>query len=324
MIRRPLVVLLAVSLVALATFAQAQQSALSLSSGGRTIHVFPTTGLHATLPPATGPLLYNGGPVMQTANTYAIFWVPSQLQNGTPTSMTAHYQTVQKNMLTDYPAHGLDNNNTQYYQINGSTAKYIKNVGKFAGSYVDSNPYPASGCFDNATPAGCITDAQLIAEIQRVMNLKGWTGGLTKMFLMFTSSGEGSCFDSSSTQCAYTYYCAYHGMFNIGSTQVVYSNEPFGNTSTCQIQGAPSPNADPQADAAATAASHELTEAITDPTARDGWFTSAGYEIGDLCAYVYGSNTWDGGLANEMWNGHFYLLQTEWDNHLNGCVQVGP
>jgi hypothetical protein len=260
---------------------------------------------------------------MQTANTYAIFWVPSQLQNGAPTSMTAHYQTVQKNMLTDYPAHGLDNNNTQYYQINGSTAKYIKNVGKLAGSYVDTNPYPASGCSDSATPGNCITDAQLIAEIQRVMNLKGWTGGLSKMFLMFTSSGEGSCFDSSNTQCAYTYYCAYHSYYMNGATPVIYSNEPFGSTTNCQIANAPSPNNDPQADAAATAASHELTEAITDPLI-DAWLTSNNYEIGDLCAYVYGSNTWDGGLANEMWNGHFYELQTEWDNHLNGCVQVGP
>ena len=52
-------------------------------------------------------------------------------------------------------------------------------------------------------------------------------------------------------------------------------------------------------------------------------------ENGDLCAtYVaasmYGTNTWDGGLANQMWNGRFYEVQTEWDNHTGGCAQVGP
>jgi hypothetical protein len=77
------------------------------------------------------------------------------------------------------------------------------------------------------------------------------------------------------------------------------------------------------ADTAATAASHELTEAITDPLL-NAWFTSTGEEIGDLCAFNYGVNTWDRGKANQSWNGHFYELQQEYDNHNGSCVQVGP
>jgi hypothetical protein len=108
---------------------------------------------------------------------------------------------------------GIDNNNTQYYQILGSTTTYIQNAAGviltngFAGSFVDNAPYPASGCSDTATPSNCITDAQIQAEIQRVMALMGWTSGPNKMFLLYTSSGEGSCLGSS---CAYTQYCAYH------------------------------------------------------------------------------------------------------------------
>ena len=86
---------------------------------------------------------------------------------------------------------------------------------------------------------------------------------------------------------------------------------------------APSPNLDPVADAAATVASHELTEATTDPLG-NAWFSSFGNEIGDLCAYKYGTLTWDSTNANEMWNGNFYLLQQEYDNHVGDCVQVGP
>jgi len=318
------IVVLLLATMSLTAMASAQQSPLTISNGSNVAHIFPTIGLKASLPAApTGALLYHGGSVMQTANTYAIFWVPTTLQNGSPTSMPAAYQTVQKNMLTDYPGHGLDNNNTQYYQ-GTTTKKYIQNVGKLAASFVDTQPYPASGCHDTATPGNCITDAQLVAEIQRVMTLKAWTGGLTKMFLVFTSSGEGSCFDSTNASCAYTQYCAYHSYFTNGAgATVVYSNEPFGNTSVCQLPGTPSPNNNPTADAAATSASHELTEAITDPQL-NAWFDASGNEIGDLCAYIYGSNTWDAGLANEMWNGRFYELQTEYDNHLAGCVQVGP
>jgi hypothetical protein len=77
------------------------------------------------------------------------------------------------------------------------------------------------------------------------------------------------------------------------------------------------------ADAAASIASHELTEATTDPLL-NAWFTSSGYEIGDLCAYNYGTNTWDSGKANQMWGGNFFELQQMYDNHQAGCVQVGP
>ena len=247
----------------LAILATAQSSPFTISNGSSTVHVFPTIIIHTAAPPPTGPLIYHGGPVMTATNTYAIFWVPPTLQNGKATSMSAAYQTIQKNVLADYAGHGIDNNNTQYYQ--GSTSKkYIQNSGQLAGSFVDTSAYPASGCNDPATPGNCITDAQLQTEIERVMTLKGWSGGLGKMFLVFTSSGEGSCMGGA--QCAYTTYCAYHGFFTNSSAQtVIYSNEPYGNTAVCQAPGTPSPNGNPVADAASTAATHELTEAITDP-----------------------------------------------------------
>src|SRR5262249_356681 len=156
---------------------------------------------------------------------------------------------------------------------------------------------------------------------QKVMALQGWTGGLNKMFFLFTSSGEGSCFDASSTSCAYVQYCAYHGYFFSGLTPVIYANQPFGNPSTCQVFGTPSRTAAVGADPTGPAVSHELSEAITDPLL-DAWYTATGYENGDLCAYNYGVNTWDAGKANQMWNGNFYELQQEWDNHTGACVQL--
>jgi len=55
-------------------------------------------------------------------------------------------------------------------------------------------------------------------------------------------------------------------------------------------------------DIAATALSHELTEAITDPLLNAWYGTDLGHEIGDLCAYYYGYESWGGGLANEFWD----------------------
>jgi hypothetical protein len=304
-----------------------QFSPLTLISGDSIAHIFPTVNEAGALgvPGAdSGPLLYHGGPIISSVTTYAIFWLPAsgKLQNGASTSLSAHYQAVQDNMLADYPGHGIDNNNTEYYETSGTITTYIHNAGGLGGSDVDTDAYPASGCTDHDTPGNCITDAQIRAEIEKVMSVKGWTGGINKIFLLFTSSGEGSCFSSSSSSCAYTQYCAYHSYVS-GTTPIIYGNEPYGNTTFCQVGGTPSPNNDAAADTATTAASHEVSEAITDPEL-NAWYTGQGNEIGDLCAYIYGTNTWDSGKANQMWNGHFYELQKEFDNHAGSCAQVGP
>src|SRR5579859_2537652 len=198
----------ALGLIATATV-RAQESAspltITTATGGRA-HIMPLasdTNTLAGLAGDPGPLLYHGGPVMQTVVIYPIFWLPSKLQNGGATGFSAKYAVVQIKMLNDYVGHGLGNNNTQYSQT--SPTAYIQNKGGVGGFYVDTTPYPASGCTDSATPGNCLSDAQIQAEISNVMAIKGWTGGLNKMFLLFTSSGEGSCL--SGTVCAYTTYC---------------------------------------------------------------------------------------------------------------------
>ena len=315
---------------------------LTAITGEQNAHGMPLPGnaqvrsrfnaLQISGPPA---LIYHGGPVMTTATTYAIFWTPPALQNGHPTSLTASYENIQSAMLQLYPGHSLGNNNTQYYMTSGfglfHFTNYVQNVGSFGGSYVDPAPYPSSACFDSVTPGNCLSDAQIQAEVQKVMAIKGWTGGLNHIFFVYTGTGEGSC---ASFGCAYTDYCAYHGYFMSGSTPVLYGNMPYAAAGYCQAGSAP--NGDPAGDAAASITSHELTEAITDPEL-NAWYSASGEEIGDICAWNYGTNTWASGKANESWPvsysniflfGHppvyNFELQQEYDNHTSSCVQVGP
>lgn len=94
--------------------------------GGR-IHLKPTVRGAAALAKAfadTGPLVYMGGPTMTFPTLYAIFWLPPALQNGGPTSIPLHYALLNIDVLVDYPFHGIDNNNTQYYQIVGTTKTF--------------------------------------------------------------------------------------------------------------------------------------------------------------------------------------------------------
>jgi hypothetical protein len=312
--------------------AQESKSPLSVAADdGSSIHIFPTVDGATTLAPLlapTGPLEYFGGSVMVNPTIYAIFWDPPTLQTGAPTSMSATYPPIVKRTLRDYPGHGIDNNNTQYFQIVSGITTYIHNTGTWGGAFVDTSPYPASVCTDPQTPGNCLTNTQLQHEIKKVLALKGWTGGINHLFLLFTSEGEGSCISSSSTVCAYNPpngYCGYHSaFFNAVGTPIIYTNQPYGELTHCQAPSIPSPNGDALADAAASIAAHEVTESITDPLPGSGWVTASGNEIGDLCAYNYGILTWASGNANQMWNGDFFALQQMFDNHVGGCVQVGP
>jgi hypothetical protein len=306
-----------------------------VSPTGAVAHVFPTVQLHRkfvhrfTYEGGDPPLVYHsGGSVMQpNLIIYNIYWTGGH-------SFPAGYTNLISRFSNDYPQHGIQNNSTQYYQVVGSTTTYIRNGGYSGGNYFDTAAYPSGHCSDSVTGKNCIIDADIQAEVKKVQSLKGWTGGLNKIFVVYTNSGEGSCMTATDGICAYSYYCAYHGYIGT-SPPTIYANMPYGDPTYCQEPSTPSPNKNPAADTVLTAASHEITEAQTDPLL-NAWFTaSLGYEIGDLCAYDYGYfQSWDGGNANQNWNGHFYELQAEFDNqsYANsypdgagyGCSQVGP
>jgi hypothetical protein len=315
---------------------------LTLSDpSGHAVHIMPTPAVAAQrakyglgVPPAptpgsalSGVLTYHtGGSVMPYALVYVIFWAPAHLQNGGATGFSAKYGTINYLHPAWVPANSLFNIATQYYQTISGTTSYIINAGYLAGIYVDSGALPASGCNDSATPGNCITDAQIQTEVAHVMGLNGWTGGMNKIFILFTSSGEGSCFDSGSSSCAYTQYCAYHGNFSSGGQTVIYANEPYANSNGCLAGGQTSPNQD-VGDYVTTSTAHEMIEAATDPLL-NAWFDASGNEIGDLCNFNFGTNSWtnpaDSVAASQFNNGWYWEDQMMYSNHTASCVPSGP
>ena len=298
---------------------------------GTSAHMYPTVSLDAARKRALGSrtlanVTYHGGPINTETQIFTIYWKPPTLQTGAATSIPASYIKVLQHMLGNYAGHAIANINTQYFQIVSGVTSYHSGLGRLGGTFTDTAAYPASGCSDSFTPGNCINDTQIRHEVAKVMSIKGWTPGFNKIYLLFTSSGEGSCMSSASTSCAYVQYCAYHGFFGSATNPVIYGNEPFGNNSICQVAG-PLPNAG-TSDSAATAARHEVSEATTDPLL-NAWFDGAsGEETSDKCNFNYGPRTWDfvGGqfVANYMWGGFFFLLQQEYSNHTSNCVQQGP
>src|SRR5690348_5400792 len=230
------------------------------------------------------PLDYHNGPVMRaTSTSYAIFWLPSTLQDGTPTSVSATYTSLISRYFGDIGGSGLYNVATQYSDGSGS----IVNSSTLGGVWVDTSAYPASDCQDSATPGDCMTDTQFQNEVAKARQVKGWNSGLNSLFYVFTSAGEGSCFDTSSSACAFTQYCAYHSYFQINAGQnVIYANMPYTGTALNGCGVNDTPNNDIDADSTINVLSHEQMEAVTDPLL-NAWYDALGNEIGDKCAWTF-------------------------------------
>jgi hypothetical protein len=159
---------------------------------------------------------------MQTNTTYAIYWSPSGFSDPSYESLISRY-------LGDVAAASGSPSNVysvagQYYDSNGA----IRYKSTFGGSYVDTDPFPASGCGQASV---CLTDAQLQAEIQTVLTHQGWHGGTSNMFFLFTPNGVASCTDSSDSVCSTNVFCAYHSDFFDSNGEDVITDEPHAGRS---------------------------------------------------------------------------------------------
>ena len=259
---------------------------------------------------------------MPTNTAYAIYWVPSGFK------VDANYETLIDRYFRDVAAASGSATNvysvaTQYYDSTSSVAY----ESTFGGSYVDTTPFPASGCSDGVDSV-CLTDDQIQTEIQNVLTATGWHGSTAATFFVMTPQGVGSCYDNVTGQCTTTTYCAYHaGFYDANHEPVVYANEPYAATMVDAnghkvCTDGTSPNGD-DADATISTISHEQSEMITDP-AGDAWLSGSGQEIGDLCVWQFGTplgGTVGADAYNQVINGHRYWIQEEYSNDGSACVQ---
>jgi hypothetical protein len=258
-------------------------------------------------------LVYHNGPVMHTNKTYTIFWVPAGF------GVSANYESLINGFFQNVAAASTKTTNvyyatTQYYDTHGHSLY----SSSFGASFVDTNPLPSSGCQDPYTSV-CLSDAQLQAEINRVASAQGWARSGAEFF-MLTAQGIGSC---SGSDCAFSYYCAYHGNFASTSGDTLYANIPYADTVPAACDSGEHPNAD-DADATINLISHEHNETITDMHG-NAWYDRAGNEDGDKCAWNFGTalgNTGQGQYNQVIGTGKYYLQQ-EWSNRSSKCVLTG-
>lgn len=261
----------------------------------------------------TTPLAPLGGSIQSYTKTYAIFWLPPGYTYESGGS-SSRYESLLLRYLTDIGGSSLYGTMSQYYD----SLSFVGNSSSLSGSALDTSPYPTY------YGSAATTDGDIQNEVVKEIKAQGWPYGLHEQFFVFTASGvltwaqiAGGWSNSGGTSSG---YCAYHSAvsgstFGLGNYSIVYANMPDqdGHYACYAHSGSSyySPNGDYIADGMISTTSHEQFEMVTDPLL-NGWKDSAGFEIGDKCAYVYGTPASDGG--DVTLNGHRYILQAEFSN----------
>jgi hypothetical protein len=277
-------------------------------------------------------LSYHNGPVQHGETVYLLFWAPSSYSPAFPASYVSGMGTWVNDLAA---ANGAPGNpisvNTQYYDLSGpgGSKSYVPYSVTNAGTLTDTDAYPSSGCTHGTT---CLTDAQIKSELSTYVTAHSLPAGLNVEYFVMLPQGVNSCFTAASSSCSYTQFCAYHSSMTVSGTQVTYADMPWGyGAAGCDVNsafGAGYPNSD-FVDPVVGVFSHELSETMTDPLVGTGWVDSSGNEIGDKCAYTYGSGG-HGSMTGMNSNGHgywnvrlgsdVYLLQQEFDNQILNCA----
>ena len=300
-----------------------RSAALPLSAGILTLALFTPSASPAKLKIKTGRgivrttdnsgprslttahLNYYGGPVLSNVRIvmvrYGAGTYLGNIAGTTAPTMASFYQQVTNSSYMDW----LREYNTtikSVYNTNG-TNQYIGR-GSLAGVYQITPAVANNGSTigDNNVQAELsaqIDAGSLPAPDANTLYMIHFPQGKT-----LNADGDVACVN----------FCAYHFNYVHNGMQIYYGVHPDFTTGRCaSVCGSGTAFQNQTA-----AASHEMTETITDPEPRSGWDdpNPGKDEIGDICAYQDGALTGSDGQA--------YNVQKEWSNLNNACIAAAP
>jgi hypothetical protein len=289
------------------------------------------------------PVTYHGGSVMTGGVTvHTIFWTggTSPFQ-GQPTGAPHDYVGMVQQFFTDAAADSGGSANV--FSTLPQFAKGTTPGGITPGSYnisydaatdsiTDNHPYPSVSdqCASPQSTSVCVTDAQVQAEVDRVVQgTAGHPRGLHNLWYVFLPPDVDECILPG--ECGTNAFGGYHSLSNVGHGLTIYAItiDPIIETKRANNPGN-DPEGYPDAEGTINIAAHETEEAMTDPEGV-GYMDPNGFEVADKCEFgpQFGSPLGfagpDNAPYNQVVNGNKYLLQEMWANHDNNgnpnCVQ---
>jgi PKD repeat protein len=330
MMLRRLTASLIATLAIAAAFASAAAGMVA-HSGGRAFGGFASpasTPTHARPAPASGPvtgsppLLYRGGPVDHALTARVIYWSGSAPTHPIPAAFSSGLDAFVRDFAASASLSGnLATVARQYVDPGGAALTSLS----AEPSISDSDAYPASGgCATSTTYPVCLTDAQLVAELGKVISSNNAATGLSTAYMIVVPPDVQVCLSSaappSGTCLANAPWCAYHSHAAEGGVDTAYTVLAVPSNAPCESPNGPHGN--PALDGAITLEAHELLEVATDPNVGTGYVDSAGEENGDDCAWLFGTTSpaASGGQYNQTLGGNQYLIQQTWSNQGATCA----
>ncbi|MFL5822008.1 MAG: hypothetical protein ACJ764_01045 [Solirubrobacteraceae bacterium] len=290
------------------------------------------------------PVTYHGGQTMTGGVTvHTIFWAPPGYTfSGAPAGSKSYIALVQQ-YLTDVAAAstGTAGGGCTAAACNAFTVEPQYSWGTTLGgvtsgnntihynaasdSILDTHPYPTHRCISPGSIPACITDAEVQAEVDRLIQSTGGSRGLHDLWYVLTPPNVDEC--AGEGICGTSAFAGYHSLSNLHKHGVTIYG--IGIDPIIEIGGFPSgqdPNGNPDAELAIDVVAHEVNEAMTDPTGV-GWMDPNGFEMADKCDLAPERGTPlgyagpDHAPFNQVVHGHKYLIQEMWSNNDHGCVQ---
>ena len=272
-----------------------------------------------------GPLVYNGGPVMHNPEVVLVFWAPSGNSYETTSSdpyaihpSDANYRSIME---------GFFGNTSNSYWL-GIAQQYNDSSGAPGTSVsvrsviLDTNAYPCGSC---GSSSNALQDSDIQNQLQTIITADSTPTGTNVEYFVFLPLNVYEC---ATGACSFSSFCAYHSNFlDSASNEVVYALMPDVGTdmAACSVSYDTAypygPNGDQVADWELNVVSHEFMESITDPEPSSGWVSASGWEIGDICAWVWTGPPSYQDRIDFLLDGHPYYLQPEWSNSANNCQQ---
>ena len=239
------------------------------------------------IPGSPAPVLTNhGGPVLTNVQVVPIYW-GAEWSTGTTAALPAQIDGFFDFILT-----------SSVIDLLGEYSLPGKNIGH--GSRIASVHITNNEPGTTTSTGRLVTDAQIQTAVQGWINAKTVPAVTANTLYFVYLPPNCACDGPGGAGASCQQFCGYHDSFGSG---IYYAVIPFANCNGCVFPGN-------FLDTLTEVSSHELCEAITDPTLSTWWDPNTGNEIGDIC------NRQTVRLGN-------YLVQTEWSNSQTSC-SIGP
>jgi hypothetical protein len=211
---------------------------------------------------------------------------------------------------------------------NGTVTTFPSGYTSGDNAIIDTDPYPAGGCTSPEDDAACLTDGQVQAEVDKIIQAtSGTPRGLNNLWYVYTPPNVDECI--AGTACETTAFGGYHSLSNVGHGVTIYAYTGDALVESDSVYAFPHPEGNPAAEVAVDISLHETNEAMSDPTGV-GYIDSNAYEIGDKCEFgrpvqplgYASAGPGAGQPFDTVINGHQYWTQSIWSNADGGCVNA--